>query len=242
MSALTPNRPKETLPSHLASRSASGLALNETVAQFELGSTKNFVYLILDWTAREAALVDCQGDFRTPLEALAGHGFRLARVLLTHTHHDHVLGLTELVELMPDLKINAHTKDAHRLASSLQASSRLELLESGEIIRVGNLEVQALHTPGHSAGELCYFLAGTVPPYLFTGDTVFIRDCGRTDFPDGSTGEMFASLQMIRKLPPETVILPGHHYQRETATTLSRELRESPPFLAESVEALEALP
>ena len=105
----------------------------------------------------------------------------------------------------------------------------------------------AIHTPGHSAGELCYRLEATdlkgeLRTYLFTGDTLFIRDCGRTDLETGSNAQMFESLQRLKKFPPDTVILPGHHYVRECASTLSREMETSPPLRCASIQELEALP
>lgn len=78
--------------------------------------------------------------------------------------------------------------------------------------------------------------------FLLTGDTLFIRDCGRTDFEDGDNEQMFQSLQRIKKLPPATVILPGHHYQPETASVLELELLESAPLKCRSVEELAGLP
>jgi glyoxylase-like metal-dependent hydrolase (beta-lactamase superfamily II) len=228
------------LPAHLAADSAQGPRPGEPVAQFEIGDMRNFIYLIIDWTAREAAIIDPQSDLRGPLAALESHELRLTRVLLTHTHHDHVGGVAELARRYPDIPVHLHREDRHRLAAG-GSDLRLVELADNEAVRVGAHEVMALHTPGHSAGELCYFVAGR-PPYLFTGDTVFIRDCGRTDFPSGSNEHMFASLQRIRRLPGDSVILPGHHYTRECASTLERELRESPPFQCRSVDELRALP
>ncbi len=216
-----------------------GLKERETIAQFELGKYKNFVYLVLDWDSRAAAIVDPQTDVDTPLAALERHGLRLETILLTHTHHDHIAGVPELLRRFPKLSLRVHERDARRLSEDARA--RATPVADGERIAVGGLSLKALHTPGHSSGECCYFLEGA-PPYLLTGDTIFIRDCGRTDLESGSTSEMFASLQLIRRLPPSTVILPGHHYKPECASTLERELKESPPFGCRSVQELEALP
>ncbi|HUP57216.1 MAG TPA: MBL fold metallo-hydrolase, partial [Bdellovibrionota bacterium] len=160
-------------------------------------------------------------------------------ILLTHTHHDHVAGVPELVSRFPDAALRVHTGDSHRLSPELQRRARP--VGDGEMIAIGELSIKALHTPGHSAGEISYLIQ-TRPPCLLTGDTVFIRDCGRTDFESGSNDQMFASLQKIKRLPPETIILPGHHYKPECASTLGRELVESPPFRCASVEELASLP
>jgi glyoxylase-like metal-dependent hydrolase (beta-lactamase superfamily II) len=229
------------LPKFLAGHEPSGLIPNEPVAQFELGDLRNFVYLILDWNTKRAAIVDPQRDLSKPMSALKEHGFQLDWVLLTHSHHDHVAGVPELIRLDPKLPIGTHSGELHRLSSEALAPGNYQALKDHQIIRLGKIEIEVLHTPGHSAGELCYLLK-TKPPYLFTGDTVFIRDCGRTDFPTGSNDEMFASLQRIKQLPPSTIILPGHHYQEECASTLEREMRDSPPFLCQSVKELIDLP
>lgn len=230
------------LPSHLAGNQATGLHAHQTIAQFEIGEQRNFVYLILDWPSRTAALVDPQKDLTLPLVALRAKGFRLSRVLLTHSHHDHIAGVQELARTFPEAPIAVHPADLHRLPTAVRTGARIEKLADGNLIRMGRLEIEVMHTPGHSAGECCYFIRNTQPPYLLSGDTIFVRDCGRTDFPDGSNVEMFDSLQRVKQLPPETVILPGHHYTTEVATTLELELAHSPPFRAGSVSELEALP
>lgn len=214
---------------------------NTPVAQFEIGDYKNFVYLILDWNQKAAAIVDPQHDLRLPLSLLKKHEFTLQAVLLTHTHPDHVAGVPELVRDFPHLPIYLHRDDLHRLPNPVTNQGRLKFLKDSDMIQVGNLNVRVMHTPGHSAGECCFYLE-CEPPHLFTGDTLFIRDCGRTDFETGSNEEMFRSLQRLKKLPPKTVILPGHHYQEEYTSTLEKELRTSPPLQCNSVEELANLP
>lgn len=229
------------LPSHLAGTAAPGLVAGQPIAQWELGPMQNFVYLLIDWQARRAALVDPQADVSTPLEALRAHGLTLDRVLITHTHFDHVAGLPALVRDRPELTVVLHEADLHRIEGVLRGR-RPALVEDGQAFGVGGLEVRALHTPGHSAGHACYLALGLDPPALLTGDTIFIRDCGRTDLDTGDDAAMFASIQRVKALPPETLILPGHHYRPEVASTVGREREASPPFLARTVEELAALP
>lgn len=233
------------LPPHLAKNDAQGLIPQEPIAQFEIGNQKNFIYLILDWNTKKAAIIDPQKDLSRPLEALKEHGFELTQILLTHSHWDHTAGVAELLELNPGLSLRVGTLDLHRIPEQAKKAPGLSLLQEGETIVIGSLFLRAIHTPGHSAGEFSYFLdqsEGVKQPYLFTGDTIFIRDCGRTDFEDGSNEQMFESLQKVKKLPKNTIFLVGHHYAKECATTLEAELRESPPFRCQSYVELAALP
>jgi len=227
------------LPEHLAENRATGFRGEEPVAQYELGSYRNFIYLILDWREKKAAIVDPQSDLDKLLGDLKDYGFELTGILLTHTHHDHIAGVPKLLERFPSLPIYVHPVDSHRLERKLSGS--VQPLTDGQEIPVGSLSIQVIHTPGHSAGECCYFFERG-RKYLFTGDTLFIRDCGRTDFEDGSNEQMFDSLQRIKALAPETVILPGHHYAKECATILAQELAESAPLRCGSVAELAALP
>jgi glyoxylase-like metal-dependent hydrolase (beta-lactamase superfamily II) len=229
------------IPQHLSGNYATGEFEGQCVAQFEIGDYKNFVYLILDWNQRKAAIIDPQYDLSAPLGCLKRHGFELVATFLTHTHFDHVAGVPQLVKSYPHVPIILHRDDLHRLDSQVMDHGRTQIVSDGDVIPIGELEIQVLHTPGHSSGESSYLLKGK-PAYLFSGDTVFIRDCGRTDLATGSTEEMYRSLQRIKRLPPETILLPGHHYQPECASTLGRESKDSPPFKCKSVEELAALP
>lgn len=229
------------LPSHFNGDIQSGLNRQEEVLQFELGDFKNLVYLILDWKLKSAAIVDPQIHLDPITEILNQNQFTLVGIFLTHSHHDHVAGVPLLIEKQPNIPVYVHEKEAHRLPKKILKSAQISNVVDGDILSVGSLKVRVLHTPGHSAGECTFELKGK-QTYLFTGDTLFIRDCGRTDLPTGSNLDMFHSLQRIKAFPRETFILPGHHYKEEWASTLEQELNESPPLKCKSVEELAALP
>ena len=212
-----------------------------SVKQFEIGELKNFIYLILDHSSKKAAIVDPQKDLRLPLEYLTQNGFTLTSILLTHTHHDHIAGVPELIRTNPELLLYVHEKDFGRLSPASRDFSGLQKIIEGQRISLGAFSIRVMHTPGHTSGECCYYLEAE-KRYLFTGDTLFIRDCGRTDFETGSNEDMFASLQKIKALPTDTIILPGHHYREEFFSTLEAELRDSPPLRCKDVHELAALP
>lgn len=233
---------EEMIPTHLSGTEPMGIIEGQTVAQYGIGDYLNFVYLIIDWDSRKAAWVDPQADLSLPLQDMKAQGLQLNSILLTHTHHDHVAGVPELAKRFPEVPICLHQGDLHRIQSRLPSTAKLKTVQDSEILSLGSTRIEVLHTPGHSAGEICFQVSTSKQSYLLTGDTLFIRNCGRTDLETGSDAEMFATLQRLRNLSPGLVILPGHHYTPECASTLGRELKESPPFQCKSIGELAALP
>ena len=233
------------LPVFLSGTRATGMVERELIAQYELGSGKNFTYLILDWNSKHAAIVDPQKDLSRVLADLKRFDFSLDQAWITHTHPDHTAGLGQLMASFPSMTLSVSKGEAHRLSPKVLNFQNLKFIEDETILRVGRWSWRVIATPGHSAGELCFFLDRSEHnsvPYLLTGDTIFIRDCGRTDFEDGSDEEMFHSIQKIKTLPKDTVLLVGHHYAPEVATTIARECASSAPFLCKTVDELRELP
>jgi hydroxyacylglutathione hydrolase len=147
-----------------------------------------------------AFFVDAGGPVAPLVAAAERHGMTPTHVLLTHRHHDHVAELGTLTERWPELQVLAHPDE--RVAGVTGD------LRPGDTVRVGDLEVRALHTPGHTSGMLSLLVEGNV----FTGDTLFKNSVGGVRAP-GSTS--YADLKrsiidVLLTLPPETVIRPGH--------------------------------
>lgn len=196
--------------------------------QVELGPMQNFVYLIGCENTREAAVVDPAWDVPAVLKMAKARQFNIKTVLLTHTHFDHINGVEELLKAT-DARVFVHKKEA----PVLQYSSNVKKIESGDEVRVGDLTVTFIHTPGHTPGSQCFY----VQDCLITGDTLFIKGCGRCDLPGGDPEEMYHSLTgKLKKMEDHTRIYPGHHYADVPISTLGEEKRQNPYLLCRSVE------
>ncbi len=147
-----------------------------------------------------------------------------AAVLLTHGHYDHILAVPALQERWPDLPVYCHPldvpgekteRDMGRVFPTVAAFQNLQPLEDGQELELAGFPIGVLHTPGHTPGSVTFM----VEDVLFTGDTLFCRDIGRTDFAGGDDRQMEASLRRLADLPGDFRVLPGH----EEATVLSQE-------------------
>ena len=203
------------------------------------GAYQENAYLVFDG-AGKAVVVDPGEDAPQILAALRDAGAKLAAVLLTHGHLDHIAALPALLAAAP-APVHVAAADAawcfterNRLepyAPVLSPPANLvEDLADGAEVRAGELVFRVLATPGHSPGSVCFLLEGApgAPAVLFAGDTLFAGSIGRTDFEGGDDAAMAASLRRLAALPPETCVLPGHG----PATTMARELRINPYLLS----------
>ena len=189
--------------------------------QLELGPMQNFIYLLGDPASREAAVVDPGWEVPQILKIAEQDGYRLTKALVTHYHFDHVMGLEELLK-GADLPVYVHREDAPSMKIS---PSSLTLTEDEETIRVGRLPVKVLHTPGHTPGSQCYLVRGRV----LTGDTLFIKACGRTDLPGGNPEQLYDSLMYkLGALDEATILCPGHNYAEVPVSTIGEEKRTNP--------------
>lgn len=215
------------------------------VSQYQIGDFRNFLYVVSDTDSKTAVLIDIHEGFEKILTELEQQNVKLSAILLTHTHWDHVMGLENLITLIPEIRVGLHRLDAHRLKKSVLEHPKIFYFEEGSQVPCGQWNLQVLHTPGHSAGGCCFWLKTALPEFesvLFTGDTLFVGDCGRTDLDTGDVRQMFDSLQRIRTLPPETRVYPGHAYHRDPWSTIEQELKRNAPLMAKSADELAALP
>lgn len=174
----------------------------------QVGDIGTNCYLLEDEHTHTAAVVD-PGDEADRILALAKEdGVEIGLILLTHAHYDHTSGVAGLHKALPHIPVYLHPDDAERLGSQLFPDLGMEptLYRDGDLVKVGGIDVQVLHTPGHTPGGVC-LMAGDA---LFTGDTLFQGSMGRTDLPGGSYEELMASLARLARLPGDFHVLPGH--------------------------------
>ena len=202
---------------------------------------RNFAYLIGDRETGDAVVVDpayAAGDL---LDALEADGMHLSGVLVTHHHPDHVGGtmmgftLAGLAELLERVSVPVHVNTHEALWVSRTTGipmSELTAHEHRDKVAVGDIEIELLHTPGHTPGSQCFLLDGR----LVAGDTLFLDGCGRTDFPGGDVDEMFRSLQQLAALPGDPTVFPGHWYSTEPSAVLSEVKRSNYVYRVSSLE------
>lgn len=174
-------------------------------------------YLIGCGDTCAAAVIDPEVRQLNRYQALAAqHGVRIRYVIDTHTHADHFSGSKQLSELL-HVPVVAHQK-----SPSPYVTMRVD---EGDLIKVGELRLSALHTPGHTHDSMCLVMGDRV----FTGDTLLIGATGRTDLPTGDPEQLYDSLfGKLLKLDPELRVYPAHDYKGRTCSTLEEEMRSNP--------------
>ncbi len=178
----------------------------------------------------ELAVIDPGDGAGHIRQAVERSGGRLRCILLTHGHYDHTTAVPELHRFFPDAEIYIHRADAGGTGSTLFPLTGqvegLRFYDEGDVLPLGSLNIQVLHTPGHSKGSVTLKAGDT----LFVGDTLFAGDCGRTDLRGGSYPEMMASLKRLGELEGDFHVCPGHGPD----TTLELERRRN-PYLREAM-------
>ena len=191
----------------------------------------NFVYLVGDRQTGEAVVIDPAYDIPGLLDVLAADGMRLTGALATHYHPDHIGGsmmghsIAGIEELLTRAPVPIHVQvDEVPWITRVTEVAETDLVghASGDIVRVGDIPIELIHTPGHTPGSQCFLVDGC----LVSGDTLFLEGCGRTDLPGGDPAALYDSLtQKLAKVPDDTVLFPGHLYSAEPSATMSETRR-----------------
>jgi glyoxylase-like metal-dependent hydrolase (beta-lactamase superfamily II) len=215
--------------------------------QLRVGEMENLAYAIGSRSTREALLVDPAWSVDALLDRVAQDDMRVVGALVTHYHQDHVggsifgmsiEGLDRLLARHPvPIHVQAHEAEGVRRVTGVSASD-LVAHEGGDVLELGQVRVRLLHTPGHTPGSQCFLVeTGGAPGRLVSGDTLFLNACGRVDLPGGDPEAMFRSLDgVLKKLPDETILFPGHLYSPEPSATMGEQKRTNPYLRAATVE------
>lgn len=178
----------------------------------------NFIYLIGDRETGEAVVVDPAYDVDAIIDTAAADGMRIVGALATHYHADHIGGsmfgfsVRGVAELLDRVTVPIHIQrdeaDYVRKTTGL-TDADLALHSSGDVVDVGAVAIELIHTPGHTPGSQCFLVRNR----LVAGDTLFLDGCGRTDLPGSDPREMYYSLtQRLAKVPDDATLYPGHLY------------------------------
>jgi glyoxylase-like metal-dependent hydrolase (beta-lactamase superfamily II) len=202
------------------------------VETLPVGPLETNCYLVGCEQTRLGAVMDPGGDAAVILSAVERHGLTLKVILLTHAHFDHIGGLAELAEathaqvaLHPgDLPLLRAQGGAAMFGIFVRPSPEPDwALSDGQVIKVGTLRLNVLHTPGHTPGHVTFY--EPTAKAAFDGDVLFMQGIGRTDFPGSSYKQLMDSIRnKLFALPDDTTLYPGHG----PATTVGDEKRSNP--------------
>lgn len=190
--------------------------------------TWTYTYLIADESTGEAALIDpVLEQTERDLTLLQELGLTLKYCLETHVHADHITGTGKLREetgCQGIVPINAKAACADRF------------IGHDETVAVGSIEIRAIQTLGHTDSHMSYLVAGD---RVLTGDSLFVRGCGRTDFQSGDAGLMYDHVtQRLFSLPEATLVYPGHDYRGQEVSTIREEKHYNPRFIDPQTQQL----
>jgi glyoxylase-like metal-dependent hydrolase (beta-lactamase superfamily II) len=202
----------------------------------------NFAYLVGDRETGEAVVVDPAYNVDDILAVLEADDMRLVGALGTHYHADHiggsmmgfeVVGIADLLERVT-VPIHIQRDEADYVHKTTGVGNDdLQLHDSGDVVSVGAIDIELIHTPGHTPGSQCFLVANR----LVAGDTLFLDGCGRTDLPGSDSREMYYSLtQRLAKVPDDAELYPGHLYSAEPSAPMGETRQHNFVFRPRSVE------
>jgi glyoxylase-like metal-dependent hydrolase (beta-lactamase superfamily II) len=194
------------------------IALEPVFEQLFDDESSTLTYILGDRVTGEAVIIDpVDHHVERDLAVLGRHGLTLVVALETHAHADHITSSGVL---------RARTGARAAMPFHCGAGAADLRLFDGDRVEFGRELLLVLQTPGHTAGSVCYLWRGPGRAYLFTGDTLFIGGCGRTDFQGGDPGELYDSItDNLFTLPEDTRVYPGHDYKGNRVSTIGEEKR-----------------
>jgi len=180
------------------------------VHQIQVGNMQNFTYVVEDDDTNEGIVIDPSWDLDQIEQIITRNDLKIKYIVNTHHHFDHTMGNEALAKLI-GVKIIQH--EASELPHDIT-------VKDGDVINFGNSELRILHTPGHSKDSICLIGDGKI----FSGDTLFVGNCGRIDLPGGSAKELYHSLfDVLYSLDENLILYSGHNYGPSTTSTIGKE-------------------
>jgi len=180
------------------------------VHQIPVGPMQNFSYIVVDEDSRESIIIDPSWNLMELELIIKENNLKIKYIVNTHYHDDHTRGNEEMV---------ASTK-CPIIQHELSTLKNDITVKDGDFIEFGNSKLKVLHTPGHSPDSICLVGDGKI----FSGDTLFVGNCGRIDLPGGSASELYHSLfDVLHSLDDDLVMYPGHNYGSTETSTIGKE-------------------
>ena len=189
------------------------------IERFFHTESSTHTYLII--RGNECVIIDpVLDDVDQYSDLIKAQNLKLAYAIDTHIHADHITALGELRERHGCITV---------MGEQSQAACVSQPIRCDDVIEFADLKIKALFTPGHTDDSYCYYMEMDSMKYLFTGDTLLINGCGRTDFQNGSSADLYASLfTTLRKHDSKTIVLPAHDYNGKLQSTLGHEFENNP--------------
>lgn len=202
----------------------------------------NFCYLVGDRATGQAVVIDPAYDVEDLVAIAAADGMELTGTLATHYHADHMggnvfgnhlVGVSELLDLV-DMPVHIQTDEAEYVRKTTGLTDeQLVLHSSGDVVSVGSVDIELIHTPGHTPGSQSFLVRNR----FLSGDTLFLEGCGRTDLPGGDAAVLYDTLTTkLARIPDDAILFPGHLYSAEPSATMADTREHNFVFAPRSVE------
>ena len=203
------------------------------IKSYVLGMCQTNCYLLFDEVTKECVIIDPGCESALLDKEIEENELCVKYIVFTHGHFDHIGGLQHYISKYDTAIVSMHNSDVEAVMSEYDVfyvdmankeyiMNSISLHNDGDVIEIGNVKLNIIHTPGHTNGGVCFYTEGV----LFSGDTLFKKSIGRTDFIFGDFGIIEKSIRKLYELPEDTIVYPGHG----ESTTISEE-KISNPFV-----------